>query len=228
MSAIDTQLIRKRSLHLVAAKEIREQIIGGEVAQGERLAEAELCAKLGVSRTPLREAIKLLEAEGLLTIRPGRGVYVTVITERDIADLFEVVSDLERLAVALAVQRMTISDRARLRRMHDRMIQHYWDDQLRDCFRFDDEIHSFLVEKTGNPVLVTTHSVLKVRARRGRYVALFSRERWDEAMNEHEGFMDAIESRDAEAAGALMHSHVTRTGAVLRQTLIEEQSRAAP
>lgn len=227
MTAFDPRPIRKTSLHLEAAHALREAIIGGDLSPGDRLDEAKYCDAFGISRTPLREAIKLLEAEDLLWVRPGRGVYVTVMTAQDVTDLFEVVSDLERLAVTLAVDRMNISDRANLRRMHDRMMHHYNQGNLRDCFQSDFDIHGFLVEKSANSVLKATHYTLMARARRGRYVALFERARWDEAMKEHENIMEAIESRDAEAAGALVHHHISRTGAVLRHTLIEEQSRTA-
>lgn len=224
MTANDPRLIQKKPLHLEAAHALREAIISGELAPGDRLDEAEYCAAFGISRTPLREAIKLLEAEHLLWVRPSRGVFVTVMTAQDVADLFEVVSDLERLAVTLAVKRMTNADHTHLGRMHDRMLRLYREDNLRECFQTDFEIHNYLVEKSDNPVLKGTHGTLMARARRGRYVALVSRTRWDEAMAEHENFMDAIQRRDAQTAGELMHRHVSRTGAVLRQSLIQEQS----
>jgi DNA-binding GntR family transcriptional regulator len=227
MNALTVHPIRKRSLHLEAVHELREAIMGGELQPGARLVEAEMCEALGISRTPMREAIKLLEAESLLRVLPGRGVFVTVMTETDVTNLFEVVSQLERLAIALAVRRMSIADRATLRRMHDRMMKLYRREDLRDCFQADYEIHNFLVEKSANSVLSATHASLMARTRRGRYVALFDRSRWHEAMAEHERIMEAIESRDADAASDEMFDHITRTGAVLRQTLIKEQSSIA-
>lgn len=143
------------------------------------------------------------------------------------SDLFEVVSQLERLAVTLSVQRMSIADRATLRRMHDRMMNLYRCEELRDCFQADYEIHNFIVEKSANSVLSATHSSLMARTRRGRYVALFDRSRWDEAMSEHERIMEAIERREADRASDEMFSHITRTGAVLRQTLIKERAQTA-
>lgn len=227
MNALTVHPIRKRSLHLQAVHELREAIIGGQIQPGARLVEAELCKALDISRTPMREAIKLLEAESLLRVLPGRGVYVTVMTETDVTDLFEVVSQLERLAVTLSVQRMSIADRATLRRMHDRMMNLYRCEELRDCFQADYEIHNFIVEKSANSVLSATHSSLMARTRRGRYVALFDRSRWDEAMSEHERIMEAIERREADRASDEMFSHITRTGAVLRQTLIKERAQTA-
>lgn len=227
MTAIDTRPILKHALHRDAAEALREQILDGRLSPGARLIEAEYCAAFGISRTPLREAIKVLESEGLLTVRSGRGVHVTAMTERDIADLFEVIAELERLAVGLAVERMDIGDRARLRRMHDRMIALYRNDELRPCFQADYEIHNFLVARSGNPILADTHARLMVRARRGRYVALFSRARWDEAMSEHQAIMDAIERRDPGCAD-LMHAHVARTGAVLRRTIAAGAAQTAP
>lgn len=217
--------IGKRSLHDAAVHELREMILDGRLKPGEHLVETEFCAALGISRTPLREALKSLESEGLLALNPRRGAYVTKMTDRDVSELFEVISDLERLAVSRAVERMSEADLNRLRRRHARMIGLHRDGRLRECFQVDYEIHNFLVEKANNSILSATHNTLMVRARRGRYAALLSRRRWNEAMAEHEQFMQAIIRRDAAAAGELMHRHVSRTGDVLREFLTEEESR---
>lgn len=224
MSVLDKRPIRKTSLHEVAASELRELIIGGQLEAGARLVEAQLCEMLGISRTPLREAMRLLEIEGLVTLLPNRGARVSVMTKSEISDLFEVVSDLERLAVCLAVERMNDRDRKQLLRWHNKMLRLHRDGRRRECFQTDYDIHNFLVEKSGNAILVSTHATLMVRARRGRYLALFSQERWDESMAEHQNFMDAIVRGDADSAGELLHQHVTKTGTVLGRLLTEKNT----
>ena len=226
MTALDKRPIHKKSLHELAVSELRELIIGGQLEPGARLVEAQLCEIFNISRTPLREAVKLLEVEGLVTLLPNSGAHVSVMTEGEIADLFEVVSDLERLAVELAVKRMSERDLRQLQRWHDKMLRLYRDRRRRECFQTDFDIHNFLVEKSGNKILATNHAQLMVRARRGRYLALFSQDRWDEAMTEHEQFMAEIVRRDKDAAGKLMHQHVTKTGTVLRQLVAEKNSSA--
>ena len=222
MSNLMMQRIKRKALHEETVDTLREMIIGGKLAPGERLVEQQLCQTLGISRTPLREAFKLLEKEGLVDLRPNRGVHVSEITAQGIADLFEVVSDLERLAVDLAVQRMADKDFRNLQRRHETMLRQYRAGRRRECFQSDYDIHNFLVKKSGNQILVDSHSTLMIRARRGRYLALFSQERWDEAMGEHEALMEAIGRRDKDAAALLMYRHVTRTGQVLHQSLLNE------
>ena len=224
MSISMKQRIKRKALHEETVDTLREMIIGGKLASGERLVEHQLCEALGISRTPLREAFKLLEKEGLVDLRPNRGVHVSEMTPQGIVDLFEVVSDLERLAVDLAVQRMADKDFRNLQRRHETMIRQYQAGRRRECFQSDFDIHNFLVGKTGNQLLIDCHSTLMIRARRGRYLALFSQERWDEAMHEHEQLMEAIGGRDKDAAAQLMHKHVTRTGQVLHQTLLNKST----
>lgn len=227
MTVLDKRPIRKKSLHEVAVSELREMIIGGKLEPGARLVEVELCEMFSISRTPLREAIKLLETEGLVTLLPNRGAHVSVMSEKEVADLFEVVSDMERLAVELAVTRMTERDLKQLQRWHDKLLRLYRGKRRRECFQTDYDIHNFLVEKSGNEVLAMTHANLMVRARRGRYQALFDQSRWDEAMTEHELIMAAVNQKDALAAGRLMHQHVTRTGTVLRRAIVEKKGASA-
>lgn len=211
--------IRRRTLFDEAVAGLRELILSGRLAPGERLVEAELCESFAISRTPLRQALKLLETEGLVTLHRNRGAYVCVMTAQEVAELFEVVSDLERLAVRLAVERMSDADLERLEKRHERMMRHYRAGKRRPCFDADYAIHNYIVEKSGNSLLVSTHATLMARARRERYRALFSQERWDEAMSEHEAFMAAILARDSEEAGRLMYEHVMRTGRVLQREI---------
>lgn len=216
--------ISRTPLHAEVVKALREMILGGTLAPGARLVESELCSAFGLSRTPFREALKLLESEGLVVLKPNRGASVSVMTEREVADLFEVVANLERTAVELTVQRADEKGLRKLRRRHDRMMKLHAARKRRECFQADYEIHQLIVALTGNAVLMNTHAGLMSRTRRGRYLALSLQSRWDESMQEHEAFMSAIERRDSHLAGQLMREHVLHTGRVVRDAFTREAS----
>ena len=220
--ATPTNRIRRSSLHAEMVEILRELIIGGELVPGDRLREAELCARFGVSRTPLREALKILETEGLVTLQPNRGATVSRISPDEIRELFEVIANLERIALELAVARMDERAMKKLLRMHERMMRHYRAGRRRACFQVDFDTHNAIVALSGNSLLVATHEGLMVRARRGRYMALFSQHRWDQSMTEHEEIIAAIAQRDAAKASELMRRHVLETGKVICQRLEAE------
>ena len=127
-------IVRSRPLHEEVVDRLRDLIIEGGIVPGERLHEMKLSETLSVSRTPLREALKLLANEGLVDLLPGRGARVSVLSADGAQDLFEVVSGLERLAAELAAVRMTSRDLARLRAMHDRMAEHFAAGEKRKYF----------------------------------------------------------------------------------------------
>jgi DNA-binding GntR family transcriptional regulator len=226
MPSVMPSLVSRRSLDEQAAEVLRELIISGALDDGQRLVEAELCERLGISRTPLREALRVLATEGLVVHMPHRGAAVAVMTETEIAHLFEVLADLERLAVRLAMARMEVRARRRLRRRHDRMIALHGAARRRDCFEADYALHNLLVAEAGNPVLVETHERLMRRAKKSRYRALFDQARWDEAMEEHEALIAAIEVGEVSAAETLMQHHVLHTGEALRRILAADVASA--
>jgi DNA-binding GntR family transcriptional regulator len=191
---------------------LRDLIIEGEIEPGERLHEMNLSETLNVSRTPLREALKLLASEGLVDLLPGRGARVSVLSAGGAQDLFEVVSGLERLAAELAAVRMTSRDLARLKAMHDRMSEHFAAGEKREYFALNHAIHVAIVAAAKNDTLTGTHATLMSRARRGSYAALASEARWKESMTEHEELMEALERRDAKLAGDILFTHDRHTG----------------
>lgn len=214
-----TARIRRRLLHAEAADRLRDMILDGEIAPGDRVVESTLCEVLGISRTPLREAMRVLEAEGLIEMKPNRGAWVTAIQPREILELFEVVANLERAAVELASERMTDKEFEALNRLHGRMRRCYQDRRRQEYFKLNHEIHHMIVDLSGNSILAATHASLMVKARRARYMALMSEERWDEAMGEHEDVMAALATRDRGKAGEIMRRHVLRAGEVVCEKL---------
>ena len=219
--------LRWRSLHAEAVETLREMIIGGELAPGARLVEAELCALFAISRTPLREALRVLEVEGLVTFYPNRGAVVSTISPEEVVQQFEVLANLERIALELAMARMKAADLGRLNRMHNRMMDLYGKGQRRECFQKDYDIHNRIVALSGKAVLQDIHAGLMSRSRRVRYFALHSKSRWSEAMAEHVAFIQAINDRDAARASTLMRDHVLRTGTLVGE-FVSGRSDASP
>ncbi len=212
--------IERRSLHRDVADQIRDMIVEGELPPGERINEGALSEQFGISRTPLREALKVLASEGLVELRPNRGTRVSAITPEEVGELFEAVSGIERMAGELAALRMTERDIERLKGLHERMERHYEAGERHDYFRLNQQIHNTIVSLAGNSILEATHASLMVRVRRARYLAIQSPERWHESVQEHRAIMQALETRDSAAAGNLILNHVRRTGEVVKQSFV--------
>jgi DNA-binding GntR family transcriptional regulator len=198
---------RAKPLHESVVERLRNLIVEGDLAAGERLHDANLAATLQVSRTPIREAIKLLATEGLVDLLPGRGARVSDFAIADIRQLFEVVAGIERHACELAAERMTDPDLEMLRRLHDRMARHHAAGERQPYFKLNHEIHLAIVKASNNTILRAIHASLLTRARRARYAALSSQGRWVEAMAEHEHLMVALATHDGRRAGEIMYQH---------------------
>ena len=213
--------IERRSLHKEVIERLRDMIVEGELVQGDKIDEAVLCQQLGISRTPLREAIKVLASEDLIELRPNRGTRVAPITAEGVEELFEVVAGIERIAGELAAERMTEKDLERLTQLQDRMESLHDAGKRHEYFRVNQEIHNMIVALAGNSVLAATHDNLMVRVRRARYAAILSQKRWDESVQEHAAILAALAARDPARAGALIFQHVAKTGEVVRQSFDE-------
>jgi DNA-binding GntR family transcriptional regulator len=217
--------ITRAALHTQVAEALREQIVRGELEAGARLNEIELCETMGISRTPLREAIKLLEAESLIEIKPHKGASVAKISIETIEEIFQVLAPLERLALELAMARMSNNDFQAMQDMHDKMIVCYHAEDREGCFLNDVAFHSQIVSFAGNEVLKATHTNLTNRSQRGRFFApRFPKAKLDEAMVAHETLIVAIMDRDIPAASQIMHDHVVRTGVFVLASIRQGQA----
>jgi DNA-binding GntR family transcriptional regulator len=200
-----------------AADRMRTMIIRGELPPGFRTQETRLSKSLGVSRTPLREAMKVLAAEKLIELRPNRSPRIANLDVEGIPELFEALAGIERLAAELAAERATDNDLQRLRTLQTRMEGFYRSNKLDDYFAVNGEIHCSIVRMARNTPLQQAHETLISRAERARYLALGADQRWSDSIDEHVGILAALEARDGEAAGRLLRQHVQRTGAALLQ-----------
>lgn len=211
--------IVRRTLHDEVAESLRNMIVENELTPGERIDEKRLCALFGISRTPLREALKVLASEGLVDLMPNRGARISRITSREVEEIFEVASGLERLAAELAAERATDEEIEELRATHERMVQLYKAGRRSDYFRLNQRIHNGVIALTRNTVLIDTHADLMTRIRRARYMAIMSQERWDESVREHEDLIEALEARDGVKAGTVLRAHVKKTGEIVSSVI---------
>ncbi|WP_343055028.1 GntR family transcriptional regulator [Azospirillum oleiclasticum] len=210
--------ILRGSLHDEVVSRLRDMIVEGDLRPGERLNERELCERLGVSRTPLREAFKVLASEGLVMLLPNRGARVTRLTRRDIEDMFHVMGALEALSGELACTRIADDAVAEIRALHYEMLAHYARRNLREYFRLNEQIHRAILGAAENPVLTAMYNSLAGRVRRVRFMANMSSERWDEAVREHERILDALVRRDGAALAVILRAHLEHKCAVVLES----------
>lgn len=204
--------IRGPALHAQVVEKLRRLVANGEIAAGERLNELQIAATFRVSRTPIREAVKLLASEGLLELLPGRGARVKRLSRMEILEHFEVIGALERHAVEAAVRRMTERERAELRDLHETMIVAFRAGDARAYFNSNQKMHRFFVRIAGNATLASLHEAMTKRARYGRPLTLTSAPRWSASMSEHAELVAAAARGDAERAGVAALDHLRRTG----------------
>jgi DNA-binding GntR family transcriptional regulator len=200
--------ISRRPLHEEAVSRLRELIEQGRLAPGARLNERVLCEQLGISRTPLREAIKLLATEGLVELLPNRGAVVTALDAQRLGETLQVMGALEAVAGELACRNASVERIQEIRRLHLEMIDSHAKGDLDAYFHFNQAIHARIVEASGNAVLATTYRQLNANVRRARYMANLSKERWDKAVREHEEILDALAERNVTKLKKLLREHL--------------------
>jgi DNA-binding GntR family transcriptional regulator len=206
------------SLHGETLARLRDYIVEGHIPDGGRIHERQLCEMLGISRTPLREALKVLAAEGLVDLLPNRGARVKPLSQRDLGELFDVMGGLEGLAGRLACENITDEEIAEIERLHYEMYGFYLNRDMHGYFRANQLIHQRIVEASRNATLLATYANFAGRIRRVRYSANFARkrERWGEAMREHETILDALRRRAGAELSDILFVHLRnkRTAAV--------------
>jgi len=200
--------ILRRPLHEEAADRLRELIEQGKLAPGARLNERVLTAQLGVSRTPLREAFKVLATEGLVELLPNRGAAVTQLDPARLSEALVVMGALEALAGELACANATDAQLNEIRALHYEMLAYHARGDLAGYFKFNQAIHLKLVKYSGNATLYTLYRQLNGNVRRARYMANLSKERWDAAVREHDEFLAALGRRDVKRIRALLSDHL--------------------
>jgi DNA-binding GntR family transcriptional regulator len=200
--------ISRRPLHEEAIDRLRDLIVQGDLLPGQRLNERLLSEKLAISRTPLREAIKLLATEGLVELLPNRGAVVASMDTARLAETLQVMGALEGLAGELACRNATPAQIGEIAQLHKDMLRMHALGDLGSYFRHNQAIHLKIVEASGNPILANTYRHLNVNVRRARYMANLSKERWDAAVREHEDILRALTARDVAKLKRLLRDHL--------------------
>jgi DNA-binding GntR family transcriptional regulator len=214
VSAPDT--IARPSLHDELAVRVRRMIVEGEIEAGARINERALCERFGVSRTPLREALKVLAREGYVQLNPRRGSTAADLTLADLEEAFPVMGALEALAGELAARHATDAQIAEILALHARMRACHRAGDRPAYFALNERIHLAIAEASGNATLERMQRSLDGRVRRGRYQANLSHARWNQAMAEHEEIAAALQARDAPRLAAVLRRHLENKLAALR------------
>jgi DNA-binding GntR family transcriptional regulator len=202
--------ITRLGLHDQVAARLRTMLVEGLIQPGAKLNERELCEKLGVSRTPLREAIKLLAAEGLVDLLPNRGAIAVKLTEDDVINTFELLATLEGMAGELAAERITDAELSEIRALQYEMMACYARRDLSGYYRINARIHAAINNAARNPVLTNTYRAINARVQSLRFRTNQNEAKWAEAVREHEQMVEALSRRDAQAMRQLLMQHLRR------------------
>lgn len=187
---------------------IKQLIEDGVLMPGSRIPERQLCGQLGISRTPLREAFRVLAAAGLLEVQPRRGATVKRLQTDEIDHMFEVLETLEGMAGELACDRISDKELSEVEELHRKMVSCYRRRQQRGFFEINQEIHERIVKAAANPILTRVYEGLSGQIRRIRYMAKSTDAQWAVAAKEHEAIMKALKARNKRKLGAILRAHL--------------------
>ena len=211
--------LQRAGLHEQAAEQLRRMIVHGALRPGAPLIEGELSDALGISRTPLREALKLLAQQGLVELRANRSASVRAMRAEQITELFEALAGVERLAAELAAQRITAAELEELAALQEVIVRDHRAGQREPYFAANRRIHRLIVEAGRNTALADIHAALLDRAEQVRFFALRLEDRWEQSIVEHQEILDAITARDGDRAGRLLGAHVGHTADTVARCL---------
>jgi DNA-binding GntR family transcriptional regulator len=216
---ISIRPVARASLHDQVAHQLRQMLVEGGIPPGAKLNERELSKVLNVSRTPLREAIKMLAAEGLVELLPNRGAIAVELTEADILNTFEVMAGLEAQSGELAAQRITDSELDEIKALHFEMLAAYTRRDLPSYYRLNSAIHGAINAAAKNPVLTATYNQVNARLQALRFRSNQDGEKWQNAVKEHELMIHALSAHDAVALRAVLATHLANKLAVVIEQL---------
>ena len=200
--------IPRQTLHQHVVSRLRQLIVEGHVAPGAKLNERELCEQLQISRTPLREAIKMLAAEGLVELLAHRGAVAAELSTQAVIDTFEVIGGLEGQAGELAAERISDGERAEIQALHFEMLAAHARRDLPAYYRANAQIHDLISAAARNPVLTQTYRTLNARLQALRFRSNFDEAKWGRAVQEHQQMIDLLAARDGPGLRGLLVAHL--------------------
>lgn len=213
------------SLHDEVAVLLRDQIFDGSLAPGSFIDEVALCVSLKISRTPLREALKVLAAEGLVRHEPRRGSFVNEVTEHDLDEIFPVMALLEGRCAFEAASQATDADLAALDVLHERLKAHAAAGRINDYYATNFSIHEAIITLANNRWLALVIADLRKILKLARLQQLRAPGRLAQSLNEHLAIYAALRARDCEGADAAMRTHLIRQREALRELARDQKSR---
>jgi DNA-binding GntR family transcriptional regulator len=216
--------IPRTALHERAAMRLRKMLVENHIPPGAKLNERELSEVLQVSRTPLREAIKMLAAEGLVELLPNRGAIAVSLNEDDVVHTFEVMAGLEALSGELAAQRITDAELAEIKAMQFEMMAAYTRGDLSGYYRLNARIHGAINAAAKNPVLTATYNQVNARLQALRFRSNQDGKKWKRAAKEHEKMVEALAARDAGAMREVLLTHLRNKRDVVLEQLRRESA----
>lgn len=212
----------------VAVERLRDMITAGELAPGSRITERAINERLGLSRTPLREALKVLESEGLVVLEPHRGALVPLLRAEEVDEAMNVLMALEGLAAPLVCSRMTDGDLARIETLHETMVAHFTAGELMGYFFVNQEIHRAIIDASDSPTIIRIYRRESGRIQRYRFAGNRDVERWRRAVYEHELILDALRHRNSDLLKALLQAHLKAGWRVARNSMPFKDAVQAP
>ncbi|MBJ3764060.1 GntR family transcriptional regulator [Maribius pontilimi] len=206
------------------ADELRRDILRGKLVPGAQIKERDNAAEMGVSRTPMREAIRILAQEGLVVLRPARSPLVADPPFDEIADQVVVLLALEKLSGDLACQHATQDDMDRVRAVADRFETTFYTADRLASFETDMEFHTAIAAASRNRALAETHRAYLARLWRIRYLTSRRRRNRATVLDQHAAILDALLKRDRVAVGAALDTHLGTLTEDIRQLFITEET----
>ena len=206
---INFNLQNHKPLREIVYEELKRQIMVGEIQPGTRMMEVELADEMGVSRTPVREAIRKMEKEGLVTIEPRRGAYASDISVQEMVDVLEVRQDLEGMAASLAARKITDEQKTHLRELVGQYRKAIDSGNIPEIIDQDEAFHKYIVGIGENKTLIQMVTKLQELALRFRYMYYEDFSRFRNQPTEHEHITEAIISGDSETARRLAEEHLS-------------------
>ena len=222
-----TDIIARRYLHDEAADRLRGLILSGELEPRSRINEMALCTRFSISRTPLREAIKLLAAEGLLERLPNRGARVVAISDVEIDEIIEVVAALEGAAGELACRLITAREQEALSELTADMLEGWRQKDHPRYFQRNQEIHDGIMAASRNQSLRSVYASLSGRVQRARYSANKTAQPWSQAIKDHELMLELLAKRESGKMGQLMREHVRSKKPIIAAAYSKESAEVA-
>ena len=213
------------SLHDEVAAALRDRIFAGELGPGTFLDEVQLAEEMKISRTPLREALKVLTAEGLVRHEPRRGCFVNEVTEQDLDEIFPVIALLEGRCAFEAARNATDADLAALEVLHDKLNKHAKARRINDYYDANFAIHEAIITLANNRWLAQVIGDLRKIVKLARLQQLHAPGRLEQSLSEHMAVYAALKAHDAEGAEAAMRTHLTRQRVALRELARNQTSR---